>query len=181
MPSTYVIISFLVQWLLFLPESSAEPYGICAITRQFTDEEIEEFKRLMDRAIETRIMPNLEKHTKEASKRLNILESYCKIMNCRFIVSTRSTAADLEYDPQISEKELSLLKEKMQTLDIDFRKEQDKATDNVKEGYTIIGELRDRYPAEVAEHERKIDNYTNRLADLDRRYHLEVFRTQRNP
>ena len=66
----------------------------------------------------------------------------------------------------------------MQTLDINYRKAHEKSASRVKKSIKTIEELNSRN-INTNNLEKYIDNKMNILADLDRKYSLEVFRTEK--
>lgn len=114
-----------------------------------------------------------------ATHNLNELEEFCKKTNSRFILSTRSYAADLEYIGNSSDEQVTLIKDKMQELDINYRRSHDKSGSRIRKSIKIIEELNDR-DVNTENMQKDVDKKINRLADLDRKYSLEIFRVEKN-
>lgn len=121
---------------------------------------------------------SLGEQSDAATQYLNELEKFCKDTNSRFILSTSSHAADLEYDERCSEEQVSLIKDKMQELDINYRRFHDRSGSRILKSIKIIEELSSR-DVKTNNMQNYIDQKINQLADLDRKYSLEVFKVEK--
>lgn len=124
-------------------------------------------------------MRTIDTHSDKASIRLSKLEDFCKQTNCRFILSIKSSAADMEYDSNISQERRQNISDKMQELDISYRIEHDESTSRVKRNFSILDELK-RRNINISDYEKNLDKKIDILADLDLKYSTKVFRTQRD-
>ena len=123
-------------------------------------------------------MHTIDTHSEQASIRLSKLEDFTKQTDCRFILSIRTLAADMEYPSNISQEQKQYISEKMQELDIRYRTEHDESTSRVKRNFSILDELK-RRNINISDYEKNLDKKIDKLADLDLKYSTKVFRTQR--
>lgn len=120
----------------------------------------------------------IDEHSDKAIKALNVLEKFCNDTKSKLILSAKSDAADLESDANISDEQLAYNREKIQELDINYTKPYEESVSRVKRSFKIMDELKKRN-SNASVFERDINNQMDKLADLDRKYSLEVFKTQR--